>query len=61
MKYDERMDEALKIIGKSGNKNGKWKAYIQAGKTYFVMEKPGTESKWNTLRALRVLTHYKSY
>jgi len=59
VKYDERMDEALSIIEKACNKNGKWKACSQAGKTYFVMEKPGSESKWNTLRALRVLTHYR--
>ena len=61
VKYDERMDEALKKIEASASKNGKWKACTQAGKTYFSMEKPGTESKWNTLRALRVLMHYKKF
>jgi hypothetical protein len=61
IKYDERMDEALKTIEKSCNKNGKWKAYVQAGKTYFVLEKPGSESKWNTLRALRVLIYFKRF
>ncbi len=56
--YDERMAEALEKIKESYNKNGKWKAYSQPGKTYFIMEKQGTESKWNTLRALRLLYHY---
>jgi len=61
IKYDNRMNEALEKIEKSCNKKGKWKAYSQAGKTYFVMEKQGTESKWNTLRALRVLKHYNKH
>jgi hypothetical protein len=56
--YDERMDDALDHIEKAVSKNGTWKAASQAGKTYFVMEKNGSDSKWNTLRALRVLIGY---
>jgi hypothetical protein len=29
-----------------------------AGQTHFEMEKPGQPSRWNTLRALRVLKHF---
>ena len=50
VQYDDRMYDALEKIKISVNKNGKWRAYVQAGKTYFTMEKPGPESKWNTLR-----------
>ena len=59
IQYDERMNGALEIIERSKNKHGRWKAQSQGGKTYFVMEKNGEESKWNTLRALRVLQYYK--
>jgi len=58
IQYDERMEEAFEIIERTCNKNGRWKAYTQPGKTYFILEKPGSDSKWNTLRALRVLIHY---
>ncbi|HYE84671.1 MAG TPA: hypothetical protein VEG39_21220 [Clostridia bacterium] len=58
VQYEKRMDEALERLGKSCNRNGRWKACSQAGKTYYTMEKQGTESKWNTLRALRVLMYY---
>ncbi|KUO70571.1 MAG: hypothetical protein APF77_22090 [Clostridia bacterium BRH_c25] len=61
VQYDRRMDEALEKLAKSCNGNGRWKAYSQPGKTYFIMEKQGVESKWNTLRALRVLMHYNAY
>jgi len=56
--YDGRMEEALAIVRKAAGKNGKWKAASQAGKTYFIVEKNGTDGKWNTLRALRVLNHF---
>jgi hypothetical protein len=29
-----------------------------SGLVYFDMEKPGKPSRWNTLRAMRVLMHY---
>jgi hypothetical protein len=59
--YDERMAGALDIIERFRTKNGTWKLASQAGKTYFTMEKNGTESKWNTLRALRVLIKYNRH
>jgi hypothetical protein len=56
--YHAGMRDALDLLQKSKNKAGRWKAFTQAGKTYFDIEKNGTESKWNTLRALRVLKCY---
>lgn len=55
---DPRMDEALDIVAKAGGKKGRWKARSQPGKTFFLMEKNGSESRWNTLRALRVLSYF---
>jgi hypothetical protein len=52
------MEEALAIVRKAAGKNGRWKAASQAGKTYFIVEKNGTDGKWNTLRALRALKRY---
>jgi len=59
--HDKRMDGALDIIEKSSTKNGTWKVASQAGKIYFIMEKNGSESRWNTLRALRVLIRYNRH
>jgi len=55
---DARMEEAIAIVSAAGGKTGRWKAASQPGKTYFIAEKNGMESRWNTLRALRVLRHY---
>ncbi|HWP67766.1 MAG TPA: hypothetical protein VN437_00605 [Rectinemataceae bacterium] len=57
---DARMDGALDFIAGAAGKAGRWKAASQPGKTYFAMEKNGSASKWNTLRALRVLARYAS-
>lgn len=54
--YDERMDDAFELLIKKRLNNGKWKLQQRyPGRTYFEMEKVGEESRWNTLRALRVL------
>ncbi|SMO39621.1 hypothetical protein [Gracilimonas mengyeensis] len=58
--WDERMENALNVIDKKRNKNNTWN--LQAahpGKVHFLMEKAGKPSRWNTLRALRVLSHFK--
>jgi hypothetical protein len=57
--YDERMKDALELVLKRKCKDGKW--FLQSrhpGKTYFEMEQVGKPSRWNTLRALRVLKKY---
>lgn len=56
--YDPRMREALQILDKKKNKSGLWSASRHPGKTHFNMEATRTPSRWNTLRALRVLKRY---
>jgi hypothetical protein len=53
---DPRLGEAIEIIKNKQQSDGRWlleNSY--KGKTYFEMERKGTPSRWNTLRALRVL------
>lgn len=58
-KWDGRMDEAMAVILKKRNKNGTWNMQAaHSGQVHFVMEKAGEPSRWNTLRAMRVLKHY---
>jgi hypothetical protein len=57
-KWDSRMEAAMNVLLKKRNKNGTWN--VQAaypGQVHFVMEKAGQPSRWNTLRAMRVLKH----
>ena len=61
LEYDDRMYDAINIIINSKNKNGQWKAYSQPGKVFILIDKNGSPSKWNTLRALRVLNRYKDF
>lgn len=58
--YDNRMEEAIEIIKSKRNKDGLWKLPANhPGQRHFDMEKPGEPSRWNTLRALRVLKYYR--
>jgi hypothetical protein len=53
---DERMEDAIAIVKAKQRKDGRWPLQNRhAGRTYFEMEQPGRPSRWNTLRALRVL------
>lgn len=57
--WDLRMQPALNVLKKKQNKNGTWNLNAaHPGQVHFTMEKPGSPSRWNTLRALRVLKHY---
>jgi len=57
--FDIRMDDALNVLLKKQRKDGTWPLQAKhAGKTHFEMEESGQPSKWNTLRALRVLKHF---
>lgn len=59
VRYDNRMKEAIEVILKKKTKDGLWKlASKHPGKTHFEMEQAGKPSRWNTLRAMRVLKHY---
>ena len=58
-RWDPRMKRAIEVLKKKRNKNGTWN--VQAahpGQVHFTMEKAGRPSRWNTLRALRVLDRY---
>lgn len=59
-KWDDRMSDAFAMINKKRNKNGTWNMQTtHPGKVHFVMEKAGQPSRWNTLRAMRVLKHFE--
>jgi hypothetical protein len=58
--YDERMEDALGILLMKRKTNGRWPLQQKyTGLVHFDMEKPGRDSAWNTLRALRVLKKYR--
>ena len=54
---DERMDEAVQVLRSKRQSDGTWLLEnTHAGAVHFRFEEPdGTPSRWNTLRALRVL------
>ncbi|SCZ79899.1 prenyltransferase/squalene oxidase repeat-containing protein [Acidaminobacter hydrogenoformans] len=57
--YDPRMEDALSIIRDKRLKDGTWPVQLKhPGKVHFEMEKTGEPSRFNTLRALRVLGAY---
>jgi len=60
VKYDRRMNDAIDILLKKRRKDGTWPVQAKhPGQTHFEMEKSGTSSRWNTLRVLRVLRHFR--
>ncbi|HEV2972521.1 MAG TPA: hypothetical protein VGY55_21300 [Pirellulales bacterium] len=53
---DERLTDALDIVRGTRCPDGRWTLHnCYKGKTYFKLEPVGAPSRWNTLRALRVL------
>ncbi len=53
---DERLAEAIEIVQNTRRGDGRWSLENRwKGKTYFELERLGAPSRWNTLRALRVL------
>ena len=53
---DERLAEAVEIVRGRSAGDGRWPLeYTYHGKTHFQLERVGAPSRWNTLRALRVL------
>ncbi|CAN5536625.1 hypothetical protein BH09BAC6_BH09BAC6_17410 [soil metagenome] len=59
--YDSRMDAAIAVISRKRTKDGLWKlAAAHPGQKHFDMESAGKPSRWNTLKALRVLDYYKA-
>lgn len=57
--FDERMTPAINHLLKKRNKQQNWKLSAKyPGQVHFEMENAGQPSRWNTLRALRVLNYY---
>jgi hypothetical protein len=53
---DNRLAEAIELVRRKRRKDGRWPLeHRYRGKTYFELERVGAPSRWNTLRALRVL------
>ena len=53
---DARLEEAIELVRKRGGADGKWPLQnYHRGRYHFTMEEPGEPSRWNTLRAMRVL------
>jgi hypothetical protein len=58
VEHDPRMQDALDVLMSKRRKDSKWPLQAKhPGKVHFDMETPGKPSRWNTLRALRVLKH----
>jgi hypothetical protein len=57
---DGRARDAIDLLLEKRRKDGRWAAQQKyAGKVFFDMEPTGGPSRWNTLRALRVLRWWK--
>jgi hypothetical protein len=53
---DERLADAIAIVRGARREDGRWPLQNEwRGRTYFKLERLGAPSRWNTLRALRVL------
>ncbi len=58
---DQRLGEAIAIVRGTQRDDGRWTLQNRyKGKTYFELERLGAPSRWNTLRALRVLKWWES-
>jgi hypothetical protein len=52
---DERLQDAIELLLSRQKPEGHWPNYRTPSKHHFSMETPSKPSRWNTLRALRVL------
>ena len=57
---DERLSEAIEMVEARRGSDGRWPLmYKYHGKAFFDMEQVGKPSRWNTLRAMRVLKWWR--
>jgi hypothetical protein len=57
---DGRLQEAIALLRAKQRGDGRWPLQQRhAGVTFFEMERVGEPSRWNTLRALRVLAWWE--
>jgi hypothetical protein len=53
---DERLQDAIDLVRSKRRRDGRWNLENHhRGQEFFRLERPGKPSRWNTLRALRVL------
>jgi hypothetical protein len=53
---DPRMAEAVEVVRSKRQPDGRWLLdRVHPGRVHFDIERAGEPSRWNTLRALRVL------
>ena len=53
---DERLTDGIDVVRRHQRADGRWpRQHRYKGRAYFELEKLGAPSRWNTLRALRVL------
>ena len=58
--HDNRLNDALKIVRRKLRQDGTWLLQNRhPGRTFFELEKVGEPSRWNTLRAMRVLRWFE--
>jgi hypothetical protein len=58
---DPRLADAIDIVQSTQREDGRWSLQQSyKGKTYFELERLGAPSRWNTLRALRVLKWWRA-
>ncbi len=58
---DPRLGEAVALVRAKCGNDGRWPLeHAYPGKTYFRLERVGAPSRWNTLRALRVLKWWET-
>ncbi len=60
LKGDERIAEAIRLVEGSRDPGGRWPLqHVHEGESYLEMDEgEGKPSRWNTLRAMRVLDHF---
>jgi hypothetical protein len=57
--WDARMQDAIDVVVRKRRADGTWPVQAKhPGATHFDMEQTGKPSRWNTLRAMRVLAHF---
>jgi hypothetical protein len=58
--HDQRLADAVAVVRHARRAEGRWPTYAgYPGRTWFRMEEPGA-SRWNTVRALRVLNWWEA-
>jgi hypothetical protein len=58
---DERFTDSINLLNNKQKANGRWNMMRgPSGRIYFDMEAAGKPSRWNTLRALRVLRWWEA-